>query len=417
MIRIGIVGCGRILAAHLRGYRLLREAGVDDFRITALCARRLDDARKYVCRGQGPPQRAPVSNLPGDPLAVGDEYLSDFQRDVEVELFTDYRRMIAAGPIDAVNDFTTHGLHHQVAESALTEGKDLLTQKPLAVSVAAGRRMCELAESRDRVLAVFENFRYTPATRQLKWLFDSGLGGRLQMILLGYFALWWAPDRIVAQTPWRHRVIDGGGISLDLGVHFFDQFRYVGGEIETVAAQTAILEPRRFTRDATTGRVVEAIDCDADDTFFAQARTSQGVEIQMGASWAGHGKPTLVGDGTVFYGTRARVSGTEVAMDDGTSTEIATLYEPQAGPRQTSRDFPLGLRDSFALSQNAWLEGIRRREPPETDGREGLSDLAAAMALLESAHAGRRVDVGEVLDGTLREFQRPIDERYGLLDA
>jgi len=89
MIRIGIVGCGRILAAHLRGYRLLREAGVDGFEITALCSRNADDARSYVKRGDGPKQRRAVSTIPGDPLAVDDEYLSDFQPDTQVDVFTE----------------------------------------------------------------------------------------------------------------------------------------------------------------------------------------------------------------------------------------------------------------------------------------------------------------------------------------
>src|SRR5688572_6101069 len=92
MINIGIVGCGRILAAHLKGFRLLREAGFDDFRITALCARQDADAWGYVKRGT--PQRPAVSTIPGDPLAVAGEYLSDFQDTSDVQVYTDFRRMI-----------------------------------------------------------------------------------------------------------------------------------------------------------------------------------------------------------------------------------------------------------------------------------------------------------------------------------
>ena len=103
---------------------LLREAGVDDFRITALCSVPIDEARMYVRRGEGPAQRRAVSDFPDDPLAVADEYVSDFQDDVEVQVYDDYRRMIAEAPIDAVNDFTNLAMHGQDGRATW-----ILTQK------------------------------------------------------------------------------------------------------------------------------------------------------------------------------------------------------------------------------------------------------------------------------------------------
>src|SRR5207253_10102820 len=71
MLRIGIVGCGRILNAHLQGFAHLRTCAVDTFRIAALCARRADDARMFRRRGEGPTPRPPVMDpATGDPLAA-----------------------------------------------------------------------------------------------------------------------------------------------------------------------------------------------------------------------------------------------------------------------------------------------------------------------------------------------------------
>jgi len=248
MIRIGIVGCGRILAAHLEGYRLLREAGVDGFEITALCARKTDDALGYVKRGEGPIQRRAVSTLPGDPLAVGDQYLSDFQPGTKVEVFTDFHKMISSDRVAAVNDFTVHGLHHQVAEAAFARGKHLLSQKPLAVSMEGARRMCEGAEKAGVTFGVFENLRFVPWVRHQHWAFsESGPVGPLQMAVMGNIGTWWAPDLIVAETPWRHVLDEGGGISLDLGPHFFDLIRHISGsEVVSVSARTRIVEPTRW---------------------------------------------------------------------------------------------------------------------------------------------------------------------------
>ncbi|MDF1823125.1 MAG: Gfo/Idh/MocA family oxidoreductase [Verrucomicrobiales bacterium] len=414
MIRIGIVGCGRILAAHLEGYRLLKEAGVDNFEITALCSRKANDAQSYIKRGEGPPQRAAVSEIPGDPLAVSDQFLSDFQPDTPVDIFTDYRDLIASNRVDAINDFTIHSLHHQIAELAFAARKPVLSQKPLAVTMAGARQMCEQARAAGVTFGVFENLRFDQGVRHQHWAFsDEGPAGKLQMAVMGNIGTWWAPDLIVAETPWRHELVQGGGMALDLGPHFFDMIRYIGGsEVETVTAQTRVVEPTRYL--LRNGERVEPVSCDADDTFYAHFELHSGVAGTMFGSWGGHGTATSVGDGPVFYGTKGRVTGDRIQLDGGEEQSLAKLYDAHAPTTMKEKHFPLGLTNDFALSQLDWLEAVASGDQPECSGEEGLRDLACAYAVVESAKAGRKVSVEEVLSGSLRDYQKPIDERFAL---
>jgi 1,5-anhydro-D-fructose reductase (1,5-anhydro-D-mannitol-forming) len=413
MIRIGIIGCGRILAAHLQGFRLLREAGVDDFRITALCARQLDDARSYVQRGHGPPQRAAVSSIPGDALAVADEFLSDFQDDVDVEVYDDFREMISTGPIDAVNDYTLHGLHHVIAQLAAENGKHLLTQKPISVTVGGARMMCETFEACGLTLGVFENWRYQPDSLRMVALLKAGVLGQTQMIHTGAIGAWWAPNQIVAETPWRHRTEQAGGITLDMGVHQFDLVRAAGGEVVSIDGRAHTIEPVRYTFDAA-GTITNEVDCDADDTYFATFETENGTVGSVHASWAGHASPTICGPGPVVYTSKGQLHGSVFTDDAGARSTLAELYEQHISTEQRRRDIPFGLDDSFALTQLDWLNAIRERRAPIVDGQEGMRDLACAWAVLESSRAGRRVTLDEILSGEVATVQREIAPHFGL---
>lgn len=416
MIRIGIIGCGRILAAHLEGYRLLKEAGVDNFQITALCSRKEADAHSYVKPDPDFPQREPVSNIPGDPLAVGPEYLSDFQPEVEVAIFDDYEALIQSGKVDAINDFTIHALHHQIAELAFAQGLHLLSQKPLAVTMEGARRMCDGAEKAGVAFGVCENLRYVPNTRHTAWaLSDDGPVGPMSMAMMGNVGTWWAPDLIVAETPWRHDRSQAGGMALDMGPHFFDLLRYVGGcEIESVSGTTNVTEKTRYIlRD---GERVDPIECDADDTFFATFRNTKGAVGTLCGSWSGRGTNTIIGEGPVYYGKNGRVSGDTVHLaGEAEPLSLSALYEANASPELKAEHFPLGLENDFALNQLDWLRAIESGDQPEASGPEGLRDLASAYAVVEAAKAGREVTVEEVANGSLRDYQREIDERFGLI--
>jgi len=408
-VNVGLIGCGRIMPAHLHGYRILIENGVD-VRIKALVARRKEDALRFRRRGEGPPPRMSVGP-PGDPLVSSHVSVYDFQDDVDVKVYADYEEMIRRGDVDAVDIYTPPHTHHRMVLDSLAAGKHVLVEKPLSITVKSGRIMIDAAEKAGRVLGVAECGRYEPETRIVKWIMDQGYIGETQLMFTAILGGYWSPNKMAGATPWRHlKNLAGGGPSLDMGVHLFDAARYYCGEVEEVEGVTKTFEHVRVNRDRS-GRITEEIQGDVDDTFIAIAKFKNGAVGQFSFSWALHGEPANLG--TLIYGSKGCIKDNILILDDGTRTPVKDIFEKNAASEK-EKLFPMQITDSFALETFDFLKAIWDEKEMETSGIEGLRDLAASYALIEASRLGRAVKVDEVEFGEIAGYEDEINTYYGI---
>lgn len=410
MLKVGLIGCGRIMPAHLHGYRELLEKNVD-VRIKALCARKIEDAKRFRSRDDGVPPRKPVGP-PGDPLAKPHIYVYDFQKDTEVEVYADYNEMLRKSDIDAVEIYTSVFSHHEIAMACIRAGKHVLVEKPLALTVKAAREMVQEAEDAGVVLGVAENTRYFPFVRMTKWVIDQGYIGKAQAVFGGSIGGYWSPDKIIAETAWRHKkLLAGGGATIDIGVHLFHILRYLCGEIDEVSSIVETLEAERFLKDES-GKIIESVKPDVDDTFLGLFKFRTGVIGQWFFSWAGHGGELAIP--RTIYGTKGCIMGDQLLLDDGGRFKVEDLFEKEASREVKDKFFPYRIRDPMALETLEFLRAIEEGREMETSGREGLRDLAASFALIESSLLGRAVKVDDVESGKIATYEEEINRHYGI---
>lgn len=91
---------------------------------------------------------------------------------------------VAADPaIRAAVVATPAGLHPDHVALLLEAGKDVLVEKPLAMTLAEAVRLEELARARGLVLMVGHTFLFNPSVRRVKREIEDGTLGDLQLIL------------------------------------------------------------------------------------------------------------------------------------------------------------------------------------------------------------------------------------------
>src|SRR5579859_7819669 len=102
--------------------------------------------------------------------------------------YTDFRKLLDAGGLDALIVASANDSHHPITMAALDAGLHVLCEKPLALNAIQAREMADKAKSSGRKNMVPFTYRYMPTNRYLKQLIDEGYIGRPYHLNIRYYA-------------------------------------------------------------------------------------------------------------------------------------------------------------------------------------------------------------------------------------
>jgi predicted dehydrogenase len=154
----------------------------------------------------------------------------------------DVDALVSRPDIDLIYIATPPFLHHSQAMKALQAGKHVISEKPLAMTLAQADEMIAVAKQKHLALIANLMQRYNPLYQIITQLVESKVLGEF---LHGYFENY-ASDEGLGPQHWFWEPSKSGGIFIEHGVHFFDMFAGWLGSGEVVAAQRTIRPGTQF---------------------------------------------------------------------------------------------------------------------------------------------------------------------------
>jgi predicted dehydrogenase len=243
--RIGMIGYGAMGKAHAYAY----------------------SAARVIRSLSWSPQLAVISGRHREAVAVASGKLG-FE-----SWTTDWREIVERPDVDIVDICSPPGSHAEIVEAAAANGKAILCEKPLAVSLDQASAALAAVQAGGVLNAICFNYRYLPAVALMAELVAGGE--------IGEVLLWrgsWLSDEFLDPTipfDWRFDPRMGGSTIADLGSHLVDLAEWMVGPIARVCSETSTFTRQR-PDPAGGGMLPVGVD-DASSALFRFANGAAGV--------------------------------------------------------------------------------------------------------------------------------------------
>jgi predicted dehydrogenase len=267
---------------------------------------------------------------------------------------------------DAVVIVAPSPLHTDLALQALQAGKHVLVEKPFAIDFAQAQAVVALAEERQLIVAVDQNYRHLPDMLALRHAVQSEVAGRPGFASVTFNYDW--PAR-------TYQAAMANTMLLEMAVHHFDALRFVlGGDAETVVGRSWRPPWTRYAGDTWVNAIFtfpREVQANYNGSLEAPGARDpwQGIwriECERGALHLAD-----LGSGFGLYLSR--------------SPEVIEPLEVFGTPPNPGSGIP-GLLHEVAVA-------IREGHQPRSSGRDNLSTLAMAFGLSRASAEGHLIDL------------------------
>lgn len=274
---------------------------------------------------------------------------------------TDFAAALCAVEPEIVFDCTVPTAHPGIDIAAMESGADVLTEKPLASTMADAKRVVTTARATGKRHAVMQNRRFDAGLWRFKSFLDSGAIGAVHTLHADFFI----GARFTGfRTAMEHPLL------IDMAIHTFDAARHLLGSAPASCSCVEWNPPQSWYAGGGSATATFVMD---DDSLFTYRGSwcSEGLNTMWESSWHAigtEGSATWDG-GTGFAGERPR-GGDEVLRP------VESIEVPEAGaPSHTGHG---GCIREF-------LDARRDGRDPLTVSHDNIKSLAMSLGAVESA--------------------------------
>jgi UDP-N-acetyl-2-amino-2-deoxyglucuronate dehydrogenase len=304
--------------------------------------------------------------------------------------------------VDVIVICVPTGAHLALADQALAAGRHVVVEKPLDASLSAARRLARLAsaaEARGQIFAVVSQHRFDPASVAVASAVAAGDLGRITSAVAS--VAWWRSQDYYDSAGWRGTwAQDGGGATMNQGVHTVDLLLWYLGQPVEVFAYTATLAHERIeVEDVTVATVRFASGALA--VLHATTAAYPGLAVRL-AVYGSRGSAVIHDDQLEYLHVADRAR-------DGDDANHAAAAVPAAELRGGDRG-PDGFVVGHFRQYRDIVDAINEHRSATVGADDALLALAVVKAMYVSAHLNCPISVAAMLAGDFDDVLATVEK-------